>query len=42
MTSFVFWFVFAIIVLICVVVPIAVTQIAQIGHIIGRDGNEEE
>lgn len=42
MDDFLFWFIFAIIVLICIIVPIAVTQIAQIGHIIGRDGTEEE
>ena len=41
MDEFIFWFMFAIIVLICVVVPIAVTQIAQIGSIIGKDGTEE-
>lgn len=42
MDSFIFWFIFAIFILICIVVPIAVTQIAQIGNILGKDGNEEE
>lgn len=42
MDGFLFWFMFAIFVLICVVVPVAVTQVAQIGNILGKDGNEEE
>lgn len=42
MDSFIFWFIFAIILLICAVVPVAVTQIAQIGWILGKNGDEEE
>ena len=30
------------IILICVIVPVAVTQIAQIGWILGKNGDEEE
>lgn len=42
MDNFLFWFIFAIILLICVVVPVAVTQIAQIGWILGKNGDDEE
>lgn len=42
MDNFLFWFIFAIILLICVVVPVAVTQIAQIGWTLGKNGDEEE
>ena len=39
---FILVFMLCIVVLICAVVPVAVTQIAQIGNILGKDGNEEE
>ena len=42
MDNFLFWFIFAIILLICIVVPVAVTQIAEIGWILGKNGDEEE
>ena len=42
MDNFLFWFIFAIILLICAVVPVAVTQIAQIGWVLGKNGDEEE
>ena len=42
MDNFLFWFILAIILLICVVVPVAVTQIAQIGWILGKNGDDEE
>ena len=42
MDEFIFWFMFAIFILICIVVPVAVSQIANISNIIGKDGNEEE
>ena len=42
MDSFIFWFMFAIIILVCVIAAVSVTQIAQIGWVLGKDGNEEE
>lgn len=42
MDGFLFWFFFAIVILCCVIAVVAVTQVAQIGNILGKDGNEEE
>ncbi len=42
MDNFIFWFFFAIIILCCVIAALAVTQIAQIGFILGKKGDEDE
>ena len=42
MDNFLFWFFFAIVILCCVIAVIAVTQIAQIGFILGKKGDDDE
>ena len=42
MDGFLFWFFFGIVILCCVIAVVAVTQIAQIGFILGKKGDEDE
>lgn len=42
MDGFLFWFFFAIVILCCVIAVVSVTQIAQIGFILGKKGDEDE